>query len=51
MNELKKGSFWAGILLNLAELHMMSRGPLDELVQAIEDTIIDLENKRIKRDE
>jgi hypothetical protein len=30
---------------------MMSRGPLDELVQAIEDTIMDLGDKRVKRDE
>jgi len=29
----------------------MSKGPLDELVQAIEDTIVDLGYKREKRDE
>jgi len=29
---------------------MMSKGPLDELVQAIEDTINDLAYKRERRD-
>jgi hypothetical protein len=36
--------------MNLAELHMMAKGPLDELVAAIEDTVTDLSNKREKRD-
>ena len=33
-------------MLNLAELHMMAKGPVEELVQAIEDTIVDLQFKR-----
>ena len=37
-------------MLNLAELHMMAKGPVEELVQAIEDTIVDLQFKREKAD-
>jgi len=39
LNEIKKTNSWASILLNLAELHMTAKGPLDELVAAIEDTV------------
>jgi len=42
---LKKGNNWAGIMMNLAELHIQSEGPLDELVDAIEEVINDLERK------
>jgi len=48
--EIKKTNSWAGILLNLAELHMTAKGPLEELIQAIEDTITELAYKREKRD-
>jgi hypothetical protein len=48
--EIKKGNSWASILLNLAELHMAAKGPLEELIQAIEDTIDELGYKREKRD-
>jgi hypothetical protein len=42
INEIRKGNSWASILLTLAELHVTAKGPLDELVAAIEDTIVDL---------
>ena len=35
LNEIRKGNTWASVMINLAELHMMSKGPLEELVQAI----------------
>lgn len=39
-----KGS-WASFLVNLAEVHVTSGGPLDELLEAIEEVITDLGNK------
>jgi hypothetical protein len=42
VGEIKKSGTWGGILLKLAELHMMSKGPFEELLSAIEDTISDL---------
>jgi hypothetical protein len=42
IEEIKRSNSWAGILLNLAELHMAAKGPIEELVAAIADTIKDL---------
>lgn len=50
IGEIRKSNTWAGILMNLAELHMMAKGPLDDLVAAIQDTVADLGYKREKRD-
>lgn len=32
-------------MMNLAELHVMAEGPLDDLVDAIESVVEDLNNK------
>lgn len=33
---------WSSIILSLSELHLSSKGPLDELVNAIQDVLADL---------
>jgi Flp pilus assembly protein TadB len=38
-------------LVNLAEVHLSSGGPLDELIDAIEEVITDLETKLDKAHE
>lgn len=39
----KKG--WAQTLLNMAELHMLNKGPVEDLVAAMDDVTNDLESK------
>jgi len=38
-------------MLGLAELHLMAQGPVDVLVTAIEEVVVDLEHKREHADE
>lgn len=45
MNSLKNNKSWSSIIMNLAELHMMAQGPLDELIAAVNDVIEDLNVK------
>lgn len=33
--EIKKTNSWAAVVLNLAELNLMAKGPIEELVEAI----------------
>jgi hypothetical protein len=42
LNEIIKDKKWASIILKLAELHMMAKGPVDTLVSAIEGVVSDL---------
>lgn len=35
-------------MMNLAELHTQAEGPLDDLVEAIEEVVADLERKTDK---
>jgi len=48
IDKLKNGNTWASILLNLAELHMLAEGPLEELIGAIHDVVEDLNTKLTK---
>jgi hypothetical protein len=48
---LRNKSNWAGFFVRLAEVQVMTSGPLDELVQAIEDALEELAMKRAKADE
>lgn len=51
MNALKADKGWSSIIINLAELHLMAEGPLDELIAAIEEVIDDLNRKLTSADE
>lgn len=51
IDNLKNGNTWGSIMLNLAELHMLGQGPLDELVGAINDLVNDLNAKCDKADQ
>jgi hypothetical protein len=43
-------SGWGKVVLDLAELHMESKGPIEELIKAIEDLAADL-NTRLEAEE
>jgi hypothetical protein len=45
MDNLKKGNTWGSFLMELAELHTLAQGPLDELIAAIQEVIVDVERK------
>lgn len=45
IDSLKKDRSWSKIVLNLAELHMMSDFPLSDLIEAIESLVSDLNEK------
>jgi hypothetical protein len=36
---------WASIVLGLAELHLMAQGPIESLIEAINDVVDDLHEK------
>lgn len=36
---------WASIVMKMAELHLMAQGPVDTLVDAINEVVADLEEK------
>lgn len=42
IDEIKKSNSWAHILINLAELNLMAKGPVDDLIEAIQDCVADL---------
>jgi len=52
MDNLKKGNSWGSFLMNLAEMHTLAQGPLDELVVAIQEVIsdVDVKTERANRD-
>lgn len=41
---MNKGS-WGSLMLNLAELNMMTEGPVDQLIDAINNVVNDLQVK------
>jgi len=45
INELRKGNTWASLIMELAEMHMLAKGPFEDLVVAIQAVITDLEAK------
>jgi len=42
---MQKEKNTAGFLLDMAELHMLAQGPMEELLEAISTAVVDLDEK------
>jgi hypothetical protein len=51
IQNLKAGNTWGSLILSLAEMHTLAEGPIDDLVEAIEEIVNDLESKLQRAEE
>ena len=50
IDNLKKSGTWGGYMISLAEMHLMAQGPVDALINGIEEVLADLERKHTAAD-
>jgi hypothetical protein len=48
IESIRKDNTWGKIILDLSEMHMLAKGPLDELLSAISNLVSDLGDKTEK---
>jgi hypothetical protein len=46
IDALKKNKSWGKVALDMAELHMLAKGPLDDLLTALQNLVSDLQEQQ-----